>query len=127
MTCRIRTLILAVLAIAVLVAGIYAINRPMAYGTSYYHASVYEGSDFSGSFTFYPDNTMVIQNTNFAEATNSFYYYKDGYIFFTLAATEEEYEELVDYAIEIGLEQGFIQEGDVAEESFIPAFDCEGV
>lgn len=41
--------------------------------------------------------------------------------------TEEEYEELVDYAIELGLEQGFIQEGDVAEESFIPSFDCEGV
>lgn len=41
--------------------------------------------------------------------------------------TEDEYEELVDYAIELGLEQGFIQEGDVAEESFIPSFDCEGV
>ena len=41
--------------------------------------------------------------------------------------TEEEYEELVDYAIEIGIENGFIQEGDTAEESFIPAFDCEGV
>ena len=41
--------------------------------------------------------------------------------------TEEEYEELVDFAIELGLEQGFVQEGDVAEESFIPSFDCEGV
>lgn len=41
--------------------------------------------------------------------------------------TEDEYEELVDYAISIGIENGFIQEGDTAEESFIPAFDCEGV
>lgn len=41
--------------------------------------------------------------------------------------TDEEYEALVDYAIEIGIENGFIQEGDTAEESFIPAFDCEGV
>lgn len=41
--------------------------------------------------------------------------------------TEEEYEDLIDYAIALGLEQGFIQEGDVAEESFIPSFDCEGV
>lgn len=41
--------------------------------------------------------------------------------------TEEEYEELVDYAIEIGIWNGFIQEGDTAEESFIPEFDCEGV
>lgn len=36
--------------------------------------------------------------------------------------TEEEYEEVVDYAIELGIENGFIQEGDVAEESFIPEF-----
>ena len=41
--------------------------------------------------------------------------------------TDEEYEALVDYAIDIGIENGFIQEGDTAEESFIPAFDCEGV
>lgn len=39
---------------------------------------------------------------------------------------EEEYEELVDYAIEIGVENGFIQEGETAEESFIPAFNNEG-
>jgi len=41
--------------------------------------------------------------------------------------TEEEYEELVDYAIEIGLENGFIQEGETALESFIPEFNGEGV
>lgn len=41
--------------------------------------------------------------------------------------TDEEYETLVDYAIDIGIENGFVQEGDTAEESFIPAFDCEGV
>ena len=35
--------------------------------------------------------------------------------------TDEEYETLVDYAIDIGIENGFIQEGDTAEESFIPA------
>lgn len=37
------------------------------------------------------------------------------------------YEKYVDYAIEIGVENGYIQEEDVAEESFIPAFDGEGV
>ena len=41
--------------------------------------------------------------------------------------SEEEYGEVVDFAIEIGVENGFIQEGDVAEESFIPDFDGEGV
>lgn len=41
--------------------------------------------------------------------------------------TEEEYEAVVDYAIELGVENGFIQEGETALESFIPAFDLEGV
>lgn len=41
--------------------------------------------------------------------------------------TEEEYEEVVDFAMELGIENGFIQEGETAEESFIPAFDGEGV
>lgn len=40
---------------------------------------------------------------------------------------EDEYEELVDYAIEIGVENGFIQEGETASDSFIPEFDGEGV
>ena len=41
--------------------------------------------------------------------------------------TEREYDSVVDYAIELGVENAFIQEGDVAEESFIPAFDGTGV
>ena len=41
--------------------------------------------------------------------------------------TAKEYEELVDYAISLGVENGFIQEGDTAQESFIPAFDLEGI
>ena len=41
--------------------------------------------------------------------------------------TDEEYEELVDYAIELGVENGYIQEGGTASESFIPEFNNEGV
>lgn len=37
------------------------------------------------------------------------------------------YDKYVDYAIKIGVENGYIQEEDVAEESFIPAFNGEGV
>ena len=37
------------------------------------------------------------------------------------------YDELVDYAIEIGVENAFIQEEDVATESFIPEFDYKGL
>ena len=41
--------------------------------------------------------------------------------------TDDEYNEVLDYAIDSGIENAFMQEGDVAEESFIPDFDCEGV
>lgn len=40
---------------------------------------------------------------------------------------EDEYDELVDYALDLGIEHSFMQESGTAEESFIPAFDYEGV
>lgn len=41
--------------------------------------------------------------------------------------SHKEYNALVDYCLELGIENGFIQEGEVASESFIPPFDLEGV
>lgn len=41
--------------------------------------------------------------------------------------TEREYKKVLDYALEIGVENGFWQTGDTAKESFIPAFDYEGL
>ncbi len=41
--------------------------------------------------------------------------------------TEKEYEEVIDYALSLGVENGFIQEGETASESFIPSFHCEGI
>ena len=41
--------------------------------------------------------------------------------------TPEEYDEVVDFAMDIGLENGFLQEGESASESFIPPFDLTGV
>ena len=41
--------------------------------------------------------------------------------------SEAEYEAVIDDAIAHGIENGFIQEGDVAKESFIPDFDGTGV
>ena len=41
--------------------------------------------------------------------------------------TRREYEKVVDYALEIGVECGYIQEGEAALESFIPEFDGMGV
>lgn len=41
--------------------------------------------------------------------------------------TEEEYEQLVDYALSLGIENGFIQEGCTATAEFVPSFDLSGV
>ncbi len=41
--------------------------------------------------------------------------------------TQAEYAEVVDYAIKLGVENAFIQEGETAEESFIPEFNGEGI
>ncbi|MCM1136825.1 MAG: radical SAM protein, partial [Clostridium sp.] len=37
--------------------------------------------------------------------------------------TRREYDAVVDYALEIGVKNAFIQEGDTAKESFVPEFD----
>ena len=41
--------------------------------------------------------------------------------------TEREYDRLIDYAMNLGVEYAFIQEGETASESFIPEFGCEGI
>lgn len=41
--------------------------------------------------------------------------------------TQTEYDDLVNYAVKIGIENGFIQEGETCLESFIPMFDNFGV
>lgn len=41
--------------------------------------------------------------------------------------TKREYERVLSYCLDQGLTQGFFQEGETAEESFIPAFDGYGV
>lgn len=41
--------------------------------------------------------------------------------------TDIEYDELIDYAVGLGIENGFIQEGETSSESFIPEFNEEGV
>lgn len=41
--------------------------------------------------------------------------------------TTEEYDEVVDFAVDIGVENAYIQEEGTVSESFIPEFDNEGV
>ena len=41
--------------------------------------------------------------------------------------SEREYDELIEYALSIGIKNAWMQEDGVAKESFIPAFDLSGV
>ena len=41
--------------------------------------------------------------------------------------TPEEYEKVLSFATRIGIENGFIQEGEAASDSFIPEFDGRGI
>lgn len=39
----------------------------------------------------------------------------------------KDYDKLIDYAISLGVENAFIQEGDTVDESFIPSFNLSGI
>ena len=41
--------------------------------------------------------------------------------------TTYEYDEVVNYAYELGVRNAFIQEGETADSSFIPKFNCENI
>ena len=41
--------------------------------------------------------------------------------------TAAEYDAVVDFAVELGVENAFVQEGGAVSESFIPLFDGEGI
>lgn len=49
----------------------------------------------------------------------------DAYPGISRRITRREYQKVVDYAIALGVENAFIQEGDTAKESFVPDFDEE--
>lgn len=90
---------IALLIATVILLGfyVYMLARPISYGMAYHNKSEYAGGVFEGTMKFYSDETMTNSNTNFYDEFNSRYYYKDGYVFFTMADTDEKYEEEVDF------------------------------
>ena len=41
--------------------------------------------------------------------------------------SKSEYNEMVDYAVSLGIENAFCQEDETVSESFIPSFNLEGI
>ncbi len=52
---------------------------------------------------------------------------KERYPELSRKVTTYEYQKLVDHALSLGIENGFIQHGGAAKESFIPEFNGEGI
>ena len=49
------------------------------------------------------------------------------YPYLNKTISDEEYNDVIDYAIDLGIKNAYMQEGDTCSESFIPSFDLEGV
>ncbi len=54
-------------------------------------------------------------------------YHQEAYPELNRRVTEREYKKVLDAACDLGIENGFFQEGETAKESFIPPFNYEGV
>lgn len=53
--------------------------------------------------------------------------YNKDYSFLNQTLSDIEYDEVIDYAVDLGIKNAYIQEGETCSESFIPPFDLEGV
>lgn len=79
LSCKKTAIVLLIIAVLFLGFYTYMIARPISYGMSYQNETVYEGVEFEGTLRFYPDGKLLNKNTNFEEAFENYYYYKDGY------------------------------------------------
>ena len=89
-----------VLLIAAIIAFVfyeYVVMRPISFGMEYHASTEYEGYAFEGSIKFYSDGTSITKNSNFDQAVVSYYYQKNGYHFLTMASTEDQFAEEIEW------------------------------
>lgn len=70
----------------------------------------------------YNDNIFISIMNQYTPTNNLDKYHEINKI-----VSNDDYQELIDYAIEIGIKNGFMQEGETQKTSFIPEFDTTGV
>ena len=73
-------------------------------------------------YSTYGDDIFISNMSQYTPCTNL-----EKYPEINRKLTQQEYDDVVDFAVELGLENGFVQEGEAASESFIPPFNLEGV
>lgn len=69
------------------------------------------------------NDEIFISIMNQYTPTNNLYKYPE----INKTVDNSDYEELIDYAINLGIKNGFMQEGETQKTSFIPEFDTTGV
>lgn len=69
------------------------------------------------------NNDIFISIMNQYTPTNNL----DKYNEINRTVSNTEYEALIDYAMDLGIKNGFMQEGETQKTSFIPEFDTTGV
>ena len=97
LSCTKTVIILLIATVLSLGFYTYMIARPISYGMPYHNKIVYDGMPFEGTMTFHPDGTVVSENTNFEDALEDYYYYKDGYVFTLFAVTESARDVEIEY------------------------------
>jgi hypothetical protein len=97
LSCKKTAIILLIVTLIAVGFYVYMLARPISYGMAYHNKSEYDGGVFEGTMKFYSSGTMINSNTNFNEDMESRYYYKNGYVFFTIADTDEKYNEEVEF------------------------------
>lgn len=97
LSCKKTAIILLVITVISAVFYAHMLARPISYGMDYSNVTAYDGGTFEGKMKFYYDRNVINFNTNFNKESKSRYYYKDGYVFFTLAETDEDYAKEVAY------------------------------
>ena len=73
-------------------------------------------------YTTYHD-TIIISLMNQYTPLKKF----DNYPNLNRKVSDDEYQEVLDYALDLGVKYAFIQEGETQSESFIPNFDCSKI
>ena len=51
----------------------------------------------------------------------------DTFSFLNDKVSDKEYDDIINYALDLGVKNAYIQEGETQDESFIPPFDLEGL
>ena len=73
-------------------------------------------------YTTYHDDIIISLMNQYTPLKNF-----DKYPNLNKKVSDDEYQEVVNYALDLGVKYAFIQEGETQSESFIPNFDCSKI